>query len=355
MIFLVFCELFNKQMKKIKKWIHINRINILVSLFSIFVSILLFFAVLLFIEQKSRYIRQNEFIFYEYDEILGWKNKPNSNGTFQMPDSTSYVRINSKGLRDSEHSYLKKKNITRIQFLGDSFVWGYGVEEEERFTNVFKRELDNYSPNVYEVINLGTSGYGTDQEYLLLKNEGIKYEPDIVIMAYHNDVADVSRDIAYSYPRPFFLIENDELKLTNVPVPERLVSWDERYFAEDSLLDKGSIKSDMITTLQVIDMLILESQGILVKNNATLIILLIPDKAQVYGDVASEEIDHIVNFAQMNGIRFINLLPDLKRIGKEEKKLYFEKDGHFSKIGNEIVGNLIAEDFFKMKFFEEWL
>src|SRR5262245_62979321 len=52
-------------------------------------------------------MRENEFEFYAYDELLGWKNRANQSGVFYMPDSMSWVQINSKGLRDRERDHAK--------------------------------------------------------------------------------------------------------------------------------------------------------------------------------------------------------------------------------------------------------
>ncbi|MEA3357480.1 MAG: hypothetical protein U9Q67_03530 [Patescibacteria group bacterium] len=40
----------------------------------------------------------------------------------------------------------------------------------------------------YEVLNMGISGYNTIQEYLLLKDKGLKFQPDLVLLGFfYND------------------------------------------------------------------------------------------------------------------------------------------------------------------------
>jgi len=162
--------------------------------------------------------RDNEFTFYEYDRVLGWKNRPLSEGYFEMPDSRTYVKISSKGLRDKEYPYKKEPGTFRILVLGDSFAWGYGVEQDE----IFSERLENMLGQDYEVLNAGITGYGTDQELLFFEKEGFKYDPDIVLVAFaSNDFMSDNRtkQLGY-YPKPFFIMENDKLKLTNIPLPE---------------------------------------------------------------------------------------------------------------------------------------
>ncbi len=162
--------------------------------------------------------RESEFIFYEYDRYLGWKNKPNAKGYFTSPDSKTFVRINSKGLRDKEYDYKKGEGVFRILVLGDSFAWGYGVEQGKNFTD----RLEELLGSPVEVINAGVSGYGTDQELLSLEREGMKYEPDLILIAFaSNDfMLDNQSGRHGYYLKPYFILESEALKPMNYPLPE---------------------------------------------------------------------------------------------------------------------------------------
>ena len=74
---------------------------------------------------------------YLYDELLGWKNIPD----WQATTHNRQLTINSKGLRDREHEYEKPDGVRRILVLGDSYVWGYGVADDEVFTEVLEPDL----------------------------------------------------------------------------------------------------------------------------------------------------------------------------------------------------------------------
>jgi hypothetical protein len=154
--------------------------------------------------------------FWKYDSLLGWAHEPGQEGIFETPQFRTAVRINEKGLRDSEHSYKRQNDIERILVLGDSFAWGYGVEESERFSQLLEETLG------VEVINAGVSGYSTDQELLWYENEGIKYETDLVILVMAgNDVSDNEQQLVSTiYYKPKFVIEDGQLVLTGYPVPE---------------------------------------------------------------------------------------------------------------------------------------
>ena len=115
---------------------------------------------------------------YIYDSQLGWRNIPNWNATtFDQP-----LSINSRGLRDREYSLRKPANTIRILVLGDSYTWGYGVGNEQVYTEVMEDELLKDTGS--QVLNCGVSGWGTDQQYLFLKDEGFAYQPDIVVVCF---------------------------------------------------------------------------------------------------------------------------------------------------------------------------
>jgi len=153
--------------------------------------------------------------FWKYDSLLGWAHRPGQEGIFETPQFRTFVRINQKGLRDREHSYERPNDTRRILVIGDSFAWGYGVEESERFSQLLETSLS------VEVVNAGVSGYSTDQELLWFRGEGIKYDPDLVILVFAgNDMGDNYRQLVNTiYYKPQFVKQEGHLILTGYPVP----------------------------------------------------------------------------------------------------------------------------------------
>ena len=159
-----------------------------------------------------------------YDPLLGWKKGANLEKYYTSRKSGFRVKVatNSKGLRDEEYDYAKPANVKRILLLGDSFVIGTEVDRDAMIDVVLERLLA--SRGKYQVINTGTRGYGTDQEYLFLINEGYKYSPDIVIYTYYsNDLADnvTIHNINGKFGKPYFTLDsNGTLDLKGIPVPK---------------------------------------------------------------------------------------------------------------------------------------
>ena len=164
--------------------------------------------------------------FSRYHTILGWEKTPLTEGKFRKGDVIIHEKINSRGLRDSEYTYEKPSNTFRILVLGDSFTEGYDVEINDLFTEILESKLNTSSFDSssirYEVINAGTGGYSTDQEFLYFEIEGIKYKPDMVLLMVYpaNDIFYNHKSKYGNYNKPFFQIRNDSLILTNTPLQE---------------------------------------------------------------------------------------------------------------------------------------
>lgn len=157
---------------------------------------------------------------YRYDPELGWAPAANSNSVANNVRSV-HVHHNSLGLRDSEFS---RDGTPTIIFLGNSFVWGLDAEAGERFTELLKPRVAGY-----KILSAGVSGYGTDQEYLLLKRLWAKIQPAVVVLIFctQNDRLDNSTNIRYEgYQKPYFEIAADgSLVLKNVPVPKARLQY----------------------------------------------------------------------------------------------------------------------------------
>ncbi len=164
---------------------------------------------------------------YRYDPELGWAPAPNSTSIVTNA-RTVHVQHNSLGLRDIEFSRDAKPTI---MFLGDSFVWGLDAEADERFTDLLRARISGY-----KILAAGASGFGNDQEYLLLKRLWAKVQPAVVVLIFctQNDRLDNSTNIRYEgYQKPYFATAADgSLVLEGLPVPKSRL----QYIREDWLV-----------------------------------------------------------------------------------------------------------------------
>lgn len=121
----------------------------------------------------------------EQDDII-YRLAPNLKVKFQGVD----VSTNSFGMRGPEVKLEKAEDTFRIALIGDSFAFGWGVEEKDSFARVIERELTTRLSDKSldfdraEVLNFGTPGYSTFQEVALYEKSGSRFKPDLVLVYY---------------------------------------------------------------------------------------------------------------------------------------------------------------------------
>lgn len=154
-----------------------------------------------------------------YDEVLGWRFKPDTRNRHTTEDFDVEVRIDGLGRRRGA-AEPESAERPRVVFVGDSLTFGWGVEEEQSFPSRIGRML------AVEVVNLGVTGYGLGQSYLLLRQEGLAMQPAIVVLTVcQNDFQEVVSERMYGRTKPRFRIDGEQLVLS--PAGDR-ASWLER-------------------------------------------------------------------------------------------------------------------------------
>lgn len=104
-----------------------------------------------------------------------------------QPSLGMHVATNSLGMRDREPLPSSTPGLVRILAVGDSVTFGYGVEEPAVFASVLE-ELLAASPladgRVFDVLNVGVSGYSTRDELAAFEGKWLALEPDVVVIGY---------------------------------------------------------------------------------------------------------------------------------------------------------------------------
>jgi lysophospholipase L1-like esterase len=100
------------------------------------------------------------------------------------------VSINSNGFRGNPIPLEKGKGSIRILGLGDSVMFGWGVKDHETYLAHLAFLLNTTSPQYsWDVVNTAVPGYNTIMEVETLKEKGLQYTPDLVIIEYvRNDL-----------------------------------------------------------------------------------------------------------------------------------------------------------------------
>jgi len=168
-------------------------------------------------------LRPSDTALWAYDPVKGWFHSPKATGQVRIggPDE-GRVLINGLGLRGPELTLAKPAATRRLLVLGDSFVFGIGVDQEHLFTTQLQQLLDSRGAGRFEVVNLGVAGYSTDQQLLLLEELGLRLHPDVVLLVMcDNDFEANTQDFVYGrYYKPFFDLDPaGDLRRSKTPVP----------------------------------------------------------------------------------------------------------------------------------------
>ena len=143
------------------------------------------------------------------DDVLGNINTPGQRGFRHWPGVYYYeYSNNSMGLRASrEISAIDDEH--RILILGDSFTYGYGVNDDQTFCALLERNLGGEN---HVLFNAGHGGKGTDFALAFVRRHMDSIKPNIVLHCpYSNDISD------NSYGNYFHVRDDSVLVAKNLP------------------------------------------------------------------------------------------------------------------------------------------
>lgn len=299
-------------------------------------------------------------------------NNPNRSYRHTTTEYRINIRTNSKGVRaDEEIPYEKSDGVKRIILLGDSFGMGYGVNLEDTFSSQMKNYLEKSGIRC-EIVNLSVSGHGTAEQLITLKEQGFRYQPDLVLLAWHySDFDDNIRSNLYRL-EDNHLVRKSKTYLPGVKIREFLFKFSiYRLLAGYSHLyscvrEKAAelVKYKMLPAIRSLTNVNNQTQELsadAVEKAATyrenLIIALLKE-------IKQECVSHGANFlifdipARLSRTEFKSTFPEdnektrgldifspIERFQRHSgEKLYWERShGHFTPLGCKIVGEGLAE------------
>jgi len=283
------------------------------------------------------------YTFDSYDPSKGWRSKPNLRDVKVFDNKI--LNTNSKGLRGKkDFPYTKTKQTLRILILGDSFTFGDEVSDDETYSYYLQQMLPHT-----EVINMGVHGYGHDQMLILLREEGVKYEPDIVILGFLP--LDMSRNLLAfrDFAKPRFVLKGGELKLTGVPVPrpEDILRWD---WTRPRIVDVFSFMHHRVTTLfglrdreieHITTAILMDMIKLIESVHAIPILAYLPRAREIAMDIAmTQDEAYMFSMCQLNEkAKCFSTRPHFaEKIAKGEA---FKSGGHWEPAGHLVVAEAI--------------
>jgi len=309
--------------------------------------------------------------------------KSNYHQIYKSSEFQITLQTNSDALRDIEHSISKPKDVYRILALGDSFTFGWGVEQNDTWWKFLENKLNNEDLKYkYEAINLGVWMYTYDQQFLRLKEKGLKYQPDLVIQGiYWPHLRTISthkwiknNENIIQITDPTIYVNKDNLlktkdknsfiaflkrysKFFNLIIGKiQVLSLKDELITSDLVLLKENSKKEYLEVWQKTLESIRQTKKFLDKEGIDYLIFLIPRDVQVskkewtplyeesmneqlYQDTIPQKI--FTDFAFVQNIPIINLLPAFRE--RYSSELYFLTDPHWQKEGHRLAAEEIYQ------------
>lgn len=300
------------------------------------------------------------------DDALGWRHATDVSKRFQNEFGEKVLVVqDAYGNRGPGHPLAKPAGKVRILALGDSFTEGIQVSETELFTAQIEKAEANF-----DVVNAGVGGYGTVQEYLYLKSEGMQFHPDLVLlMFYENDLSD--NLLSYSPgigPRPYATIQSGNVQVVEsivtseferfvLPLPFAIVLnkysyvygflntrvYQPLYAQRMRQLQQSDLQRlDAETRYHVFFAMLDKLTDYLQKQSVSLVVVLIPTS----DEVASGRADVHQIISEHCLADNINCLSLIERFHKETStgaQLYFREDIHWTAEGHKVAADEILK------------
>lgn len=338
-------------MKKIKRLLFSGLITFLLLEVSLALAS---HAGLLNIIMPTYSLPSSEDLLPERSFLYGYRHEPGGNYEIKKNCLHNYYQFNELGFRDKLPS--KKDSSSRVIVLGDSFMEGIGVAEEERLSDLLEKESG------IEHLNFAMADKGPTQSYVIYEALASTYSHEAVLLALFptNDLIDDDPNIGKSETsiRPCWIGEAPDYELSfvpeNAPGRKEASSWkhflkrftytyDALYYLKESIkyalqskdlfppVDYYHYTEAQINRLQHSIIKIKEKAG-----SRPLIVLCIPSKMDLNAKPEGESIEEkLQKFCEKQEIEFIGLNAFFKQSNPAaDKEYYYSCDMHWNPEGH---------------------
>jgi len=277
-----------------------------------------------------------------FDPLLFWKLKPNI--------EVRAIKTNSLGLRDKDIS-THKDNEFRILSQGESTTFGLWVKQEETYSAVLERLVDDIDGKSLRVINAGLPGYTLFQGYIYLKHRGFDLKPDAVMIYFgHNDflpvanlrkrdgmASEATRGLndwelfeqrqAFSWKLSYWLAQRSNLVRT-------VLSFQQKKVKAEAI----KVNPDKVRVPRELRKKLLKMYQDYCAERDIAFIIIVPWYLKFKKHIAL-----LRKFAEQNNISIVDL-PKALRIPPKQKKRYFRDSTHPNPRGHRIIAEAIANE-----------
>jgi hypothetical protein len=289
----------------------------------------------------------------------------NAPGEFRVRYHTNQYRMRYRDI-----SLDKPDGIGRILGLGDSFTFGIGVKDDETYLAALEKLLDRQRD--VQVLNTGTGGWGTAEELVYLQDEGLRFDPDLILVGFY--VANDPQNNAKS--RLFRIAEDGTLERTPLQDLPNLcpshLGWLSdnpiyRYLADhlatvawlrstfDSLRQDNQPKRQTEQNPQPAPQIIENPQTQLTRlimqeientgeaQGIPVVFVMIPALWQLDHPTNSQVVEQWLAICQQDNLQCVDTRRPLLESGLAEDALYFTTDGHWKPAAHRIAAQAVFD------------
>ncbi len=349
---------------------------LLFSIIGVLLGLLVAFAVA---EVAVRHLRPQEVgpVRFTCHPELGDIPVPGQQGERRLPGVFTFrYSNNSLGWRGRREYREEKPTDYRVLFLGDSFTYGLGVNDDQTFAVQVEKDLRADRLSV-EVMTAGCPGKGTDYELKCFQTLGRKFHPDLTVLAFFgNDFQDNARGEYYTIGRRGELRvkpmncnpDNIKAVLDRLPAYNWLISWSQAanlvkqagvdFIVKRAQKNHADVSSGLVVSYnrspggyvtaanQNLTRIYVEQLNAAVKQaGGALMMFYIPISQEVleYRQTRTICADEraIQRIAAENGMMLWSLTPLLAHSGQPIDRLYHQ-EGHWTAAAHEIAAHYLS-------------
>jgi hypothetical protein len=353
------------------QWFIINKLNIACSVISLLLSLTFLECYLRYFPHTLPYALGN-YVTYGYDTGLSGIYRYNAEMKMELmrPNYKRRMYFNGRYWHHQTDAMGFRNPTNRssayVVLLGDSMIYGHGVEE----TSTIRHHLENILQK--PVANLGIQGSSIHQEYQVLKRFGVGLNPHFVFLFFLvNDIRDLVNQMSdeemqrfLSFPvddhvSPYYAIPKITyesyalsaylrelyvvrafdffLKYTRMHLINHAIafgnSWQSVPFFQENPRFLWAMRFHLRALRKI--------QNLAEKNHFHFVNVFIytgvsyPDKEEIYEDILEP-------YCKVHGIHFYNLKDDISLAMARGEELFLKHDGHFTDQGARLVARALA-------------
>ncbi|MBF0522987.1 MAG: SGNH/GDSL hydrolase family protein [Candidatus Omnitrophica bacterium] len=284
-----------------------------------------------------------------------WALTPGFYQTVNAKDGKVTYAINGQGIRSfKEFDVRPFPSVKRIFIVGDSYTFGWGENEENTFSEILYQKLLTATAQKVEVVNLGVPGFGTRQAFDRLVEYSEKLgQPQTAIYVFcPNDPVDnlTGRKVVVNGVRMDYEAKHKTLLawIARIYYESRVIAlgidFYYNHFQDPRLLKINSLAEQKVSVEAREDFLSAqESLGNMVswcKQRGVHLMVVSTGDSEFSGPLQ--------HFLGQQGIPYIDG-QDIFSKKKVNGRNIVLKEGHWNKIGHELMASALQEELSRLK------